>query len=99
MAVMALDELAEQSADPNTRLFAWLFARHVSAVDMEFTDLMKLAPLASLVAAALEAWVVRDPWLQMDAWQAQDQLSKVVGRSLISPSYQPYFKPYVPVSL
>ena len=58
---------------------------------MSFKCLLQLLPIANMVAAAIEAWVVQDPILQGDTWQAQDQLAIVIDVQFSRPAYKPFW--------
>jgi hypothetical protein len=88
-AVMALESLArDEAADPNTRLFADLYALHILACDPEFADVVRSAPISLAVADALERWKVVDPWTFMDVSMAHDMLA-VAGYPFKLPDYDP----------
>ncbi|GFR49224.1 hypothetical protein Agub_g11143 [Astrephomene gubernaculifera] len=88
-AMMALDALSREATDPNVQWFATLYALHLRATDMDFEDLLGFGPLASMAAAALEAWTVEDGFLMASACEAQDRLAEVLEWKLTRPAYQP----------
>eukprot|EP00798_Chlamydomonas_sp_ICE-L_P009335 gene9335-biopygen9242 len=91
--VVALEELVDNSCCPNTRVFAWLYAKHLRAADMVFTDLLQTPAIANMAATALDAWVVRHPMFRAQAHEAQDLLITVLDDYTPSrPRYEPYWK-------
>jgi hypothetical protein len=83
-AVLALESLAEQTSDPNTRLFATLFALDMRACDTEWEEVLEgCGNRAALIACALDHFVVRDPVLRDNVLDAQEDLAAVV----------PWYKP------
>eukprot|EP00798_Chlamydomonas_sp_ICE-L_P032809 gene32809-biopygen14018 len=76
--VVALEELVDNSCCPNTRVFAWLYAKHLRAADMAFTDLLQTPAIANMAATALDAWFVRHPMFRAQAHEAQDLLITVL---------------------
>ncbi len=60
---MARDALSSEATEPNVQWFAKLYGLHLRATDMDFEDLLGFGPLASMAAAALEAWSVEDGFL------------------------------------
>jgi hypothetical protein len=91
-AVMALESLArDEAADPNTRLFADLYALHLITTDPEFADVVRSAPISLAVADALERWKVVDPWTFMDVSMAHDMLAPA-GYPFKLPDYDPFWK-------
>lgn len=88
-AAMALDKLSGTATAPNVRLFAKLYALHLRATDMDFEDVLKFGALASMAAAALEVWTVKDGFLMTDACDAQDQLSEALDCPFRVPAYTP----------
>jgi len=89
--VMALDELAATTENPNTRLFAKLFAVHLQAVDPGFEEVLRIGPLADMAAAALSSYTVRDPFLLTHACDARDRLADTLGYTLPAPAYEPHW--------
>ena len=87
VAVHALDGLSANSGDPNTQLLAFLFARHLVATDMAFSELLSIGPIACMVATALEAWIVRDPFLMSSVYEAQDLLAAVLDCKPVRPFF------------
>lgn len=73
VAVSSLEALADQTSDPNSALFATLFALDIRACDTDFEDVLNgCGNRAALVAAALDQYVVRDPLLREAALDAQE---------------------------
>eukprot|EP00798_Chlamydomonas_sp_ICE-L_P008451 gene8451-biopygen3799 len=90
--VVALEELVDNSCCPNTRVFAWLYAKHLRAADMDFTDLMQTPAIANMASTALDAWFVRHPMFRAQAHEAQDLLITVLDDYTPSrPRYEPYW--------
>ena len=90
-AVMALEDLARSTSDPNTALFATLFALDMCANDTDFEDVLQgCGNRAALVATALDQFVVRDPMLRETAYDAQEALAEEL------PSYKPQWCSYEP---
>ena len=88
VCVMAMDELAANTECPNVSLFAFLFARHLAAVDMAFAELLLDAgAIVSMAAAALEAWAVPDSSHMKDVLEAQDQIAAVLEYEPERPAY------------
>jgi hypothetical protein len=56
-------------------------------------------PLASMAAAALEAWTVEDGFLMASACEAQDRLAEVLECEFTRPAYQPPWVSYVTAQL
>ena len=89
-AVMALEALAERSSG-NTALFAALFALDMRSCDTDFDDVLEGCDnRAVLVAAALNQYVVRDPLLREEVWDAQEALAACL------PGYKPQWCKYTP---
>ncbi len=88
-AAMALDYLSRNATVPNVRLFAKLYALHLCATDVDFEELLKFGALASMAAAALEAWTVENGFLMMHACDAQDQLAAALDCAFRMPAYTP----------
>lgn len=95
IATMALDHMAENCADENTRLFSTLFALHLRGADSSsFAHEASTCPaLAEIVATALEQYTVRCPLLWNDAFEAQE----VVAEALNTPwerrvPYKPHWE-------
>eukprot|EP00798_Chlamydomonas_sp_ICE-L_P010529 gene10529-biopygen4938 len=96
--VVALEELVDNSCCPNTRVFAWLYAKHLRAADMAFTDLLQTPAIANMAATALDAWFVRHPMFRAQAHEAQDLLITVLDDYTPSrPRYEPYWKSLQPL--
>jgi len=95
-AVVAMEQLHKKTKDPNVRLFSWLFSNHLRAVDLPFEDLLhspEYAPIASMAAASLDAWIVPHRMYEADAWKAQDQLAAVLDDYQPSrPIYQAFWE-------
>ncbi|EFJ49417.1 hypothetical protein VOLCADRAFT_89825 [Volvox carteri f. nagariensis] len=72
--VTALDEMADMTSQPNTRMFARVYAGHIRATDMEFKDVLEDLPMAWMAAQALEAFATDDPMMYADAFEVQTQL-------------------------
>lgn len=90
VSVMALEEAA-LTAEPNTALFATLFALDMRACDTDFEEvLMGCGNRASLVAAALDKFVARDPRVREDVLDAQEALEAEL------PDYKPQGCNYEP---
>eukprot|EP00798_Chlamydomonas_sp_ICE-L_P025088 gene25088-biopygen19541 len=90
--VVALEELVDNSCCPNTRVFAWLYAKHLRAADMDFTDLLQTPAIANMASTALDAWFVRYPMFRAQAHEAQDLLITVLDDYTPSrPRYEPYW--------
>lgn len=90
VAVMALEEAA-LTAEPNTALFATLFAIDMRACDTDFEEvLMGCGNRAMLVAAALDKFVARDPQVRENALDAQEALEAEL------PNYKPQWCKYEP---
>eukprot|EP00798_Chlamydomonas_sp_ICE-L_P028135 gene28135-biopygen32088 len=90
--VVALEELVDNSCCPNTRVFAWLYAKHLRAADMDFTDLLQTPAIANMASTALDAWFVRHPMFRAQAHEAQDLLITVLDDYTPSrPRYEPYW--------
>uniref|UniRef100_A0A7S0RW14 Uncharacterized protein n=1 Tax=Chlamydomonas leiostraca TaxID=1034604 RepID=A0A7S0RW14_9CHLO len=84
VAAQALESLAALTTDPNTALFATLFALDMRACDPDWEEVLAgCNSRALLVAAALDQYVVRDPELCDDAWDMQEELAAEL------PGYQP----------
>lgn len=98
-AMMALDALSSEATDPNVQWFAKLYALHLRATDMDFEDLLGFGPLASMAAAALEAWSVQDGLLMASACEAQDRLAGLLECKFTRPAYQPPWVSYVTTPL
>lgn len=90
-AVMALDNLAEQTLDPHDKLFSHLYALHIRANDMPFREVLHFSPMASMLATALGVWTVRDPLLLEDATDVRDLLAKSLEEEVPSPQYRPFW--------
>ena len=90
VAKYALDSLAVESVDPNVQLLAFLFARHLLATDMAFSELLSIGPIASMAATALEAWIVPDVFIEASVYGAQDQLAVVLDYEPEPPALQLY---------
>mmetsp|Transcript_34953 Transcript_34953/g.77726 ORF Transcript_34953/g.77726 Transcript_34953/m.77726 type:complete len:359 (-) Transcript_34953:566-1642(-) len=90
-SVMALDHLAKHTEDPNVKLFAHLYALHMRATDMAFEEVLQFGPMASMVAAALVAWTVRDPFLLVDACRVRDHLAATLEMEVAGPQYEPFW--------
>ena len=94
IATMALDELADSTTNGNDKLFAYLFSCHLSATDMDFSELLQHTAMANLVAAALEVWVIRDPYIVVLTRQIQKELTAVAGveeADIVWSKYEPYW--------
>jgi hypothetical protein len=90
-AVQALESLAEQTSDPNTRLFATLFSLDMRACDTDWEDVLEgCGNRAALIACALDEFVVRDPVLRDSVLDAQEDMAAVV------PWYRPQGCKYKP---
>eukprot|EP00798_Chlamydomonas_sp_ICE-L_P002857 gene2857-biopygen3625 len=90
--VVALEELVDNSCCPNTRVFAWLYAKHLRAADMDFMDLLQTPAIANMASTALDAWFVRHPMFRAQAHEAQDLLITVLDEYTPSrPRYEPYW--------
>lgn len=89
--VMALDNLAATAENPNTRLFARVFALHLQAVDPGFEEVLRIGPLADMAAAALCSYTVRDPFLLTHVCDARDRLADTLGYTLPGPAYEPHW--------
>eukprot|EP00798_Chlamydomonas_sp_ICE-L_P026694 gene26694-biopygen3981 len=90
--VVALEELVDNSCCPNTRVFAWLYAKHLRAADMDFMDLLQTPAIANMASTALDAWFVRHPMFRAQAHEAQDLLITVLDDYTPSrPRYEPYW--------
>ena len=87
--VMALYNLAATTEEPNIRLLARLFARHLRAVDPGFQEVLRIGPLADMVATALSCCTVRDPFLEAHVSDARARLADVLGYTLPAPAYEP----------
>eukprot|EP00798_Chlamydomonas_sp_ICE-L_P024389 gene24389-biopygen18867 len=91
--VVALEELVDNSCCPNTRVFAWLYAKHLRAADMDFMDLLQTPAIANMASTALDAWFVRHPMFRAQAHEAQDLLITVLDDYTPSrPRYEPYWE-------
>jgi len=90
-SVMALDNLAQHTGNLHVKLFAHLYALHMRANDMAFEEVLHFEPMASMVAAALGAWTVRDPFLLVDVCNVQERLSKHLETEVAGPKYEPYW--------
>lgn len=91
VAAQALESLAEQTSDPNTAIFATLFALDMRACDPDWEEVVAgCNNRALLVAAALDSYVVRDPELCDDAWDMQEELAAEL------PDYKPRRCEYKP---
>ncbi|GFR45195.1 hypothetical protein Agub_g6586 [Astrephomene gubernaculifera] len=77
VAVLALDELGDKTNNPNTRMFARIYAGHMRAVDMDFGDMLQHLPMAWMAAQALEDFGTSHPMLFADAYNAQCELSEL----------------------
>ena len=91
-ALMAMEELADVSRDPWTKVLASLYAFHIMATDMDFADLLARPRLVEMAARAMESWTVRDPILQSFAWDAQDALA--AARPGAPKPKRPAYKPF-----
>eukprot|EP00798_Chlamydomonas_sp_ICE-L_P002928 gene2928-biopygen14861 len=90
--VVALEELLDNSCCPNTRVFAWLYAKHMRAADMDFMDLLQTPAIADMASTALDAWFVQHPMFRAQAHEAQDLLITVLDDYTPSrPWYEPYW--------
>jgi hypothetical protein len=91
--VVALEELVDSSSSsPNTRLFAWLYSKHLRAADVAFADLLHIPAIANMAATALDAWFVRHPVFKAHAHEAQDLLATVLeDYTPTRPRYEPYW--------
>lgn len=89
--VMALDDLAATTTNPNTKLFAKLFALHLQAVDPGFEEVLRIGPLADMAAAALSSFYVCDPFLLSHVCDARDRLADTLGYALPPPTYEPHW--------
>eukprot|EP00798_Chlamydomonas_sp_ICE-L_P027261 gene27261-biopygen8419 len=91
--VVALEEMVDNSCCPNTRVFAWLYAKHLRAADMDFMDLLQTPAIANMASTALDAWFVRHPMFRAQAHEAQDLLITVLDDYTPSrPRYEPYWE-------
>lgn len=89
-AVMALQALAERSSG-NTAMFAALFALDMRSCNTDFDDVLEgCGNRAVLVAAAFNQYVVRDPLLREEVWDAQEALAACI------PGYKPQWCKYTP---
>ena len=76
VAALALEQMAEHTKSPGTRLFSKLFALHICAVNLEFNDIISSGgALPALVADALDSFVAYHPLLFEDACDAQRLLA------------------------
>ena len=89
--VMALDNLVGTTDNPNTRLFAKLYAQHLQAADPDLKEVLRIGPLADMVAAAISSCTVCDPLLLTHVCDARDRLAYELGYSLPAPSYEPHW--------
>lgn len=89
--VMALDALVVSTHDDNVRLFASLFAFHMRAVNISFEGILGNGSMASLSAAAMEVYTVRDPYLSGIAFDVQDELARVLEFRPSRVAYKPYW--------
>eukprot|EP00798_Chlamydomonas_sp_ICE-L_P000263 gene263-biopygen2270 len=89
--VVALEELVDNSCCPNTRVFAWLYAKHLRATDMDFMDLLQTPAIANMASTALDAWFVRHPMFRAQAHEAQDLLITVLDDYTPSRPRVPFF--------
>jgi hypothetical protein len=88
-AMKALQYLADNAPDANTRWFARLYALHLAAADLDFEEVLQFGSLAGMVADALNGWTVRDPFLLSDVYAAQDRLADALDCQLTRPTYEP----------
>lgn len=89
--VIALADLAAETSDRNTAMFASLYATDLRATDPEFNDVLTDPASANLVAAAVEAWVVRERVLWETAMDAHELVFEAVGYTPTEPAYKPYW--------
>ena len=91
-AVMALEALAERSSGNAAHaLFAALFALDMRSCDTDFEDVLEgCGNRAALVAAAFDQYVVRDPLLRDEVWDAQEALAACLA------GYKPRWCKYTP---
>ena len=90
--VMALEELVDTSDSPATRMFAWLYSKHLRAADVAFAELLQIPAIANMAATALDAWFVRHPVFKAQAHEAQDLLATVLeDYTPTRPRYEPYW--------
>ena len=84
VAVMALEQLAATTSDPETEFFATLFALDMRACKTVFEDVVHgCHKRAAMVAAALDEFVARDPMVREAAMDAQEALEVAL------PGYKP----------
>eukprot|EP00798_Chlamydomonas_sp_ICE-L_P003036 gene3036-biopygen20775 len=62
--VVALEELVDNSCCLNTRVFAWLYAKHLRAADMAFTDLLQTPAIANMALQSAGRLVCAAPDVQ-----------------------------------
>jgi hypothetical protein len=91
VCVAAMDDLGVVAQDPNNKLFSQLFALHLRAQDMAFSEILQLPPIAHMAAVALEGWKVHDPLMHAYALQAQNMLAEMLGYVPTRPKYKPYW--------
>lgn len=90
-AVLALDDFVANSDDFNTKLFGSLYAWHLRATDMKFEEVVAFTPIAYMVAAALDAWTVTDPFLWAHVRKARDLLSEELSFKFSELKYKPFW--------
>lgn len=91
VAVQALEALAAKTTDPNTAMFATLFAGDMRACDTDFEDVLTgCGNRTLLVAAALDQFVARDPMVREYVLDAQEALAAEL------PAYKPQGCKYEP---
>lgn len=91
--VVALEELADNGRyDANTRSFAWMYAKHTRATNLNIKEMLNTPAIAHMAAKALDAWVVRHPIFRAQAHEAQDMLINVLHKyKPTRPKYEPYW--------
>lgn len=92
ISVMALDDLvSNEDTNDNTRMFASLYAMHLRAENLSFEEVLKFTPAASMIAVALDVWVVRDPYLTDDTMEAMEILSTIFDFVEPKLNYEPFW--------
>jgi hypothetical protein len=91
-AVMALEDLAANSEDPNVVMFASLYALHVRAIGMNCSELCQVPYLARMVASALDTWTCYEYLMYVDALRAQTMLAATLENYVpIKTKFRPYW--------
>ena len=91
VAVMALEQLAATTSDPETQFFATLFALDMRACKTVFEDVVQgCHKRVAMVAAALDEFVARDPMVREAVMDAQEALEVAL------PGYKPLGCKYEP---